>query len=180
MAEAELTTIARPYARAAFSYALDESAGLEKWAKMLALLASVFNHKSVKTVLDDPRLTTEEEAGVLFGILGEDLSEEGRNFVTVLAENGRTNLLPRIAEIYEALKAQHEKTLEVSLTSAFEVDAEDEKRLSEALRKKLQKEITISTRIDPRLLGGVIIRTEDTVIDNSVRGKLEKLTQALS
>ncbi|MCZ6503290.1 MAG: F0F1 ATP synthase subunit delta [Gammaproteobacteria bacterium] len=179
MAEAELATIARPYARAAFSYALSQAKGLTAWSKMLALLAVASSEKIVREALDDPLLSGVEEAKLLIGVLGDELSDEAQNFVTVLAGYSRIELLPNIAEMFELLKANHEKTMEVEVTSAFEVTDGEEKALSEALRKKLQREITLETSVDPSLLGGVIIKAEDTVIDDSVRGKLQKLSNAL-
>ena len=180
MAEAELTTIARPYARAAFSHALDQADGLANWSRMLGFLSAAVQADVVRSALDDPMLTTEQEASLVFDIVGSDINDAGKNFVSVLAQYGRIALLPRIAELFEQLKAQHEKTMDVDITSAFEVDPTDESKLAEALKRKLQKNIKITTQVDKTLLGGVIIRTEDTVIDNSVRGKLEKLSQALS
>ena len=179
MAESENTTIARPYARAAFSQALDETAGLTNWSRMLTVLSATVEMAPVRKALDNPRLNTEQEASLMIGLLGDELSDKGRNFVTVLSTYGRIALLPTIAEIFELLKANHEKTMDVTLTSAFEVSAEDSSKLSEALKKRLQREVNLSATVDKALLGGVIIRTEDTVIDNSVRGKLQKLAQVL-
>ncbi|MBD3646556.1 MAG: F0F1 ATP synthase subunit delta [Pseudomonadales bacterium] len=179
MADAELATIARPYARAVFSKALDEDGGLENWSRMLGLLALTVANDRVKAALDDPRLTTADEAATLVGILEGELSGNGRNFVSVLAEYGRLMLLPRIWELYELLKANHEQTLDVEVVSAFEVTDEEKEKLMSSLKRKLQREINIDARVEQSLLGGVIIRAEDTVIDSSVRGKLEKLSQAL-
>ncbi len=179
MAEAEPATIARPYARAAFSYALDQAEGLQAWSKMLALLAAASSEKIVTEALDDPLLSGVEEANLLIGLLGDELSEEVQNFVTVLSGYGRIELLPNIAEMFELLKANHEKTIEVEVTSAFEVTDSEKAALSEALHKKLKREIKLETTVDPSLLGGVVIKAEDTVIDDSVRGKLQKLSHAL-
>ncbi len=180
MAEAELTTIARPYARAAFSQAVDDTDGLQKWSRMLALLSSAVQQPVVRTGLDNPRLTTDSEAAFLIDLLGDELDEKGRNFVHVLAEHGRTTLLPEIAAMYELFKANHEKTMNVEVVSAFEVDEADQQMLAAALNKRLQREVTLTTSVDSSLLGGVVIRAEDTVIDNSVRGKLSKLSHALN
>lgn len=180
MAEAENTTVARPYARAAFSVALDEASGLASWSRMLNLLSAAVILGPVRQALDNPRLTTAQEASLLLEIMGEELSDKGKNFVSVLAEYGRMGLLPTIYELFELMKAHHEKTMDVSLISAFEVSDEDTLRLAEALKKRLQRDINFSATVDKSLLGGVIIRTEDTVIDNSVRGKLQKLAQVLS
>jgi F-type H+-transporting ATPase subunit delta len=180
MAEAENTTIARPYARAAFSVALDDASGLASWSHMLNLLSAAVIMAPVRQALDNPRLTTAQEATLLLEIMGEELSEQGKNFVSVLAEYGRITLLPTICELYELMKAHHEKTMDVSLTSAFELSDEDTEKLATALKKRLQRDIHFTAAVDKTLLGGVIIRTEDTVIDNSVRGKLQKLAQVLS
>jgi F-type H+-transporting ATPase subunit delta len=180
MAEAELTTVARPYARAVFSRAIDEPSGLGSWSRMLGLMAAAASQAVVKKALDNPVLTTAQESALLCDLLGDELTKEGRNFLVVLGEHGRIPLLPQISELYEHLKAQHEKTMDVTVTSAFEVDEADQTRLEEALKRRLQKDIKLSSSVDPGLLGGVVIRTEDTVIDNSVRGKLAKLARALN
>lgn len=180
MAESELTTIARPYAKAAFSQALDEASGLANWSRMLGLLANAIQQPGVRSALDNPRLTTEDEAKLVIDVMGEELSPKGQNFVNVLAENGRISLMPKIAELYELFRSNHEKTMDVQITSAYEIDAADEQKLAAALKQRLQREINLSSVVDPTLLGGIVIKAEDTVIDNSVRGKLQKLSQVLS
>lgn len=180
MAEAELSTVARPYARAAFSQGLDEASGLQTWSRMLSMLAATVVDKKVAEALDSPGLTTEEQAELVVQVMGEELNEHGRNFVHVLAEHGRMVLLPQVYLMYELLRANHEKTMDVEVTSAFEVEASDLAALKEALNKRLQREVNLFTTVDPSLLGGVLIRAEDTVIDNSVRGKLNKLSNALN
>lgn len=179
MAEAEETTVARPYARAVFSRALDETSGLANWSRMLGLLAATVAQPVVKRALDDPRLSSHEEAGLLGEILGDELTQEARNLLSVLGDYGRVALLPHIHELYEDLKAQHEQTMEVSITSAYEVGESDRARLEGALKQRLQKQINLTTEVDASLMGGAIVRAEDTVIDNSVRGKLARLAQAL-
>ena len=180
MAESELTTIARPYARAAFSQGLNEASGLINWSRMLGLLSAAIQQDLVSEALENPLLTRTEQAGVMIGIMGDELSPTGQNFVSVLAENGRIGLLRTIHDLFELLKANHEKTMDVKITSAFEVSDDDNEKIVAALNQRLQRDITLSSSVDSSLIGGIVIRTEDTVIDNSVRGKLEKLAQALS
>lgn len=180
MAESEITTVARPYARAAFSQAMDEASGLAQWSRMLSLLAATFLNDDVATGLNDPLLTTDDKGKLVIDVMGEELSDKGQNFVRVLAEYNRISLLPRISEMYELLKANHEKTLDVQVTSAYEVSETDALKLAKALKLRLQREINLSTTVDASLLGGVVIRAEDTVIDNSVRGKLDRLSQVLN
>jgi len=180
MAEAELFTIARPYARAAFSYALDQTDGLPTWSTMLKNLASAIAHPTVRDALDSPLLTTEDETALLVQLMADELNSDGENFIGVLAEYGRLALLPTISEMFELLKANHEKTMEVKVVSAFEVSEQEKSELGSALQRLLQRDIDLETIVDKALIGGVIIKAEDTVIDDSVRGKLAKLSQALN
>ena len=179
MAEAELSTVARPYARAAFSFALDQDGGLAHWSRMLQLLSAAVNESIVQAALDDPLLTMDDKTSFLFDLMGDDLSGQGRNFIGVLAEYDRLALIATVAEQFEVLKANHEKTLDVSVTSAYEVSEDDQQRLSDALSGKLQRDINVETDVDESLIGGVLIRAEDTVIDDTVRGRLTRLAQAL-
>ena len=180
MAEAEITTIARPYARAAFAYAQGENGGLDNWSTMLGTLAAVCATPLVREALDYPALAASGQAGLLLDICSEEMNDSGRNFVGLLAEYGRIEILPSISELFELFKSSYEETIEVEITSAFEVEDADKEQLSTALKTKLQRDVNLSTAVDRSLLGGVIIRTEATVIDNSVRGKLEKLAQQLA
>ena len=180
MAEAELATIARPYARAAFSHALDVPEGLSGWSGMLKLLSATASEPLVRDALDDPMLSGEDEANLLTSILGDELSQEAMNFVGVLGQYGRIELLPEISDMFELLKANHEKTMEVEIASAYEINDSEKTALSEALSNRLQRKINLETTVDPNLLGGAIIKAEDTVIDNSVRGKLQKMSHALA
>ena len=100
MAESEPTTIARPYARAAFASALEKKSGLQKWSKMLSILGSLFSEKVVMDKLDDPRISSEDASGLLKKLLGRGINEEGRNFINVLAEYGRLDLITKIAYKY--------------------------------------------------------------------------------
>ena len=109
MAEAELSTVARPYARAAFAYALNQAEGLAGWSRMLQLLAAVVNESVVQAALDDPLLSIEDETGLLVSLMSDDLSTQGRNFIVVLDDNDRLALIPKVAEQFEVLKANHEK-----------------------------------------------------------------------
>ena len=180
MAEAELATIARPYARAAFSKALDQESGLEAWSKVLALLSATVSDPSVGGALDKPTLTVEDQAKIVFSLMGDELDDLSENFVSLLAECDRLPLLPTISELFELLKANHEKTMDVELRSAFDISEQQRDDLAIALNRKLQRTIKISTEIDETLIGGVVIRAEDTVIDDSLRGRLEKLSQILN
>jgi len=176
---AELSTLARPYARAAFEVALQDSA-LDSWASMLGVSAAVANEESISALLTDPSLSSERVAQSFIDILGDALEAKSQNFIRLLAENKRLVLLPEIAGLFEILKANQEKSIDVEITTAFEVSSEISDRLAAALKDRLQREIRLATSVDKSLIGGAVIRAGDTVIDSSVRGKLNKLAEAMN
>lgn len=175
---AELTTVARPYAKAAYAVAQTENA-LADWSAMLTFGAAVAADKNMKTVLDHPSLTSEKKAETFIDVCEGKLSDSGKNFISVLAENNRLTLLPEIAALFELFKAHQERSVDVEVESAFELSAEQQDKLAQALTKKLDRKVNISSSTNPEILGGVIIRAEDLVIDASVRGKLAKLAEAI-
>ena len=176
---AELTTLARPYAKAAFEVALADN-DLESWSKSLGNAAALVMNGEVKSFLATPSLSAEQTAQAFIQLCGEGLSDKGRKMVSLLAENKRLALLPQIFELYELLKANQEKSLDVEVTTAFDISSEVSSALVVALKDRLQREIRLSTRVDQTLIGGALIRAGDTVIDSSVRGKLAKLAESIN
>lgn len=176
---AELTTLARPYAKAAFEHAHSRKE-LAAWSKMLALLAEVVQQNNVKKALANPALTASQQADILLGVCGEDLDEAAGNFVRTLAANKRLPLLTEIVGLFDALRAEVEKTLDVQVTSAFALDASATEKLKSALQKKFNCEIKVEGTVDSNLIGGVIVRAGDMIIDGSIRGRLTKLAEAMN
>lgn len=175
---AELTTLARPYAKAAFEVALAGDA-LGNWSKMLTMSAAVSGDEVVSSLLKSPALSSEQVADSFLQVCGDELDAKGKNFIRLLAENKRLVLLPQISQLFEVLKANQEKSVDVEVTAAFEISSEMSSKLTESLKKRLQREINMVTRVDQGLIGGVVIRAGDTVIDSSVRGKLSKLAESM-
>jgi len=176
---AELTTLARPYAKAAFEYARSSTQELKSWSEALALMAQVCEQSVVKKVLASPKLTSAEKADALIGVCGDKLNDNIKQFVNVLAENKRLGLLDEIYRVYEDLKSQLEKFVDIDVQTAFELPADIQKNLAEKLGQKLSSEVSLQTTIDKSLLGGIVIRAGDTVIDGSVRGRLAKLAETI-
>jgi len=176
---AEWITLARPYANAAFDYAVEHNA-LGDWLRQLRVAAAVAADAKIEQVIASPALTSEQQANTLIELCGGELSEQVRNFIRALAGNKRLPLLPEIADLFEQLKANRENTVNVEIASAFPLDDAMSERLAQALRGKLQREVTINTVVDKSLLGGVLVRSGDVVIDGSVRGRLEKLAKAMN
>jgi len=175
----QLTTLARPYARAAFESAISDGS-LKAWSSALGLLAALLQDTKVGSYLSDPSRNTGAQAQALIDLCGSELDAKAQNFVLVLAANKRLQLLPEIATLFEGLKADYEKTVDVEVISAFGMDQGAESNLATALKKRLQRNVNLNVSIDRSLIGGMIVRAGDLVIDGSVRGKLNKLIESMN
>ena len=176
---AELTTLARPYAKAVFDAAQDQNA-VDPWDQALAFVAQVAADQEVKKILANPGLTEQRKAELFVETLeGESLPEGLRNFLLILAENKRLALLPEISALFRLYRADLEKSVHLTIDTAFDLSADEQQKLIDALSKKLERKVELETTVDQSLIGGVIVRTGDLVIDASVRGKLARMARAL-
>jgi F-type H+-transporting ATPase subunit delta len=175
------TTIARPYAKAIFESALAESK-LAEWSAHLKTLAQAVLTPEAEQFIENPASTVEQHIELLQGVIkaGSNKNESINNLVSLLATNKRLILLPEIYALYEALRAEQEKTLDVEVSSFSDLSKTQQERLIESLSQRLQRKVSLKINIDPSLLGGAIIRAGDLVIDGSVRGKLNKLSTGLA
>ena len=175
---AERSTLARPYARAVFELVGDDAAEREAWSRRLAALAELVRDPQLASLLTHPRVTPEQLVAIICDALSE-LGEAGQNLVRLLAENRRLGYAPEIARVYEELRAEAEGIVDVEVLSARELDDTQRERLTEALRKRLGREVRLQARVDESLIGGAVIRAGDTTIDGSVQGQLARLSSAL-
>jgi F-type H+-transporting ATPase subunit delta len=175
----ELATLARPYAKAAFAESVKEN-DLQSWSDILIFSAQLVENKDVKKILIHPSITAQEQLSVMVGLCGDTLSKSVNNFFAVLAENKRFVLLPEIVKLFELFKAEKEQATDVEITSAYALTDNQQDKLSSSLKNKLQCDVRVTTNIDASLVGGVVIRAGDLVIDGSVRGKLAKLAEAMN
>ena len=176
---AEKATIARPYAKAAFESARQHRA-LESWSKVLATASSVVQDERVARLLSSPKVKPEQLSGLIGDIAGGDLDEQTRNFLATLASNRRLGLLPEIASMYEALRAEAENTADVQVVSAVALDEAQKQRLAQALKKRLKREVRLHCEVDASLIGGAIVRAGDFVIDGSLKARLDRLAVEMS
>src|SRR6266850_874143 len=175
---AEPSTVARPYAEAAFKLA-DEVGALAKWSEMLAALAQVAENERVRMAIADPNLSDAKVAGVFISILSGKLSGEAENFVRVLARNDRLSLLPEIRRQFEVLKNEREGVIEAEVHSAFELNEAQLNDLVQRLEKRTGRKVRPHVSVDRELIGGVKIVLGDKVIDGSARAQLAALETAL-
>ena len=173
------TTLARPYARAAF-LAAQEGDSVDRWSQNLATAAHITVDGQVSELLDNPRLTREQVLDLFVGVGGESFDQQFANFLKILSTYRRLSLLPDIHVQYEALRREAEARVHVLVTSAHPMSEEEQAGLSERLRKRFDREVDLEVEVDASLIGGAVIRAQDQVIDGSVRGQLERLARQVA
>jgi F-type H+-transporting ATPase subunit delta len=175
----ELITLARPYASAAFELAKEEK-NFDHWSEMLGFMAAVAHDRTMRIVLDSPRLSEDQAAEMFISVCEERIDDEGRNFIKLLAENRRLTLLPEITALYEFMRSEAEGKIDAEVVSAKELDEAQIEAINKALKARLGREVHLTTRTDKSLLGGAVIRAGDLLIDGSIRGRLNQLSTILS
>jgi len=175
---AEKSTIARPYAQAAFDLA-QQQGKLKEWSEMLQWLAAVAADEAAMDLIGNPEVNRNAKVKLFVDVCGDKLTQEGGNLLRVLAENKRLNVLPEIAEQFEEQRAEAEKTVEAEVTTPFPLSDAQQQAMVAALKNRLGREVTLVNKTDESLIGGAIIRAGDLVIDASVTGQLERLTNTL-
>lgn len=174
----ELTTAARPYAKAVFEMA-QEAGKLNEWSAQLAAMSAVVNAEGSAALLGHPRMTKVQKATAFVEIAGDAIDAQGRNLLNVLGENDRFALLPEMAILFEQMKAEAEGAIEAEVISAQGMTASQQQAIAAALQKRLGREVKLVTKIDPALMGGAIVRAGDLVIDGSIQSRLKDMKAAL-
>lgn len=173
----ELTNVARPYAKAAFDFAVEQNA-LAAWADMLFFAAEVAKNPVVAERLQS-NSAADAQAAFFIQVCGEQLNTHGQNLIKVMAENQRLVALPAVLDGYLVLKAEYEKEATVEVVSATVLSSAQQDKLIAALSQRLARKVKLNCSVDPTVVGGMLIKAGDMVIDGSVRGKLDRLATAL-
>jgi F-type H+-transporting ATPase subunit delta len=172
-----MTTIARPYAKAAFDFAVEKNE-LNQWVQMLTFCSEVTKNKDMAQLLDGA-VAPEKLAEIFISICGEQLNEFGQNLIHIMAENGRLKVLPDVLDQYILLQHEFEKVIDAEIISAIELTEQQKADIGAKLEARLERKVKLNCSVDEALLAGVIIRAGDLVIDNSVRGRLSRLSETL-
>jgi F-type H+-transporting ATPase subunit delta len=175
---AERTTIARPYADAAFDYARESNA-MPQWSEMLRFLEGLVLDARVSDALGSPKLSGAEKTSLLLSIAGERLSVEMRNFVTILVEADRITLVPEIRALFDQMRDEAEGVAKATIETPIDLSSEQVEGLTAALARRFGKRIEATVRKNPALIAGARITIGDTVIDGSVQAKLDAMAHAL-
>jgi len=175
----DLATLARPYAEALFKRSKENSTA-QQWSDSLAFLAAVMSDPQLVAASVNPRIDRDKFIVLLLDISKKQIDQEGENLIRLLVQNRRLNLLPQIAELFEEYRADDENFIDVEVQSAFAVTKDEQQQLIPILEKSLKRKVHLTTEKVADLIGGVVIRAGDTVIDASVRGQLQQLAKELA
>ncbi|MFC3393819.1 F0F1 ATP synthase subunit delta [Brenneria rubrifaciens] len=173
----EFVTVARPYAKAAFDFAVENQA-VERWQNMLAFTAEVTRNDQMAELLSSA-VAPFELAKTFIAVCGDQLDEAGQNLIKVMAENGRLLVLPEVLAQFIQLRAAQESTVDVEVVSASALSEQQLSKIAAAMEKRLSRKVKLNCKIDKSVMAGVVIRAGDMVIDGSIRGRLERLADVL-
>jgi F-type H+-transporting ATPase subunit delta len=180
MSMSEMITVARPYAKAAFEFAVEDSTpdSVDSWNEMLIFAAEVAKNKDMKAFLSGSA-SADKMAEVFIQVCGEQLNDKGHNLIKVMAENNRLTTLPAVAEMFTEMVADYRREITVDVTSAAKLTEEQKMQLNAALDRRLKRKIKLNCSVDASLVGGLVVKAGDEIIDSTHRGKLNRLSEAL-
>ena len=173
-----LTTLARPYAKAAFELALAEQS-LAGWDDMLELASAIVTEESMAGLLENPDVSRDQVVAIITDAAGDSFNERFRDYLSVLSINDRLQLLPQVGALYRKLRQKAENRLSVKIVSAVPLDDDQAGLLKEALARRFECEIELDNEIDAGVIGGAVVYAGDQVIDGSLLGRLNKLSTSL-
>jgi F-type H+-transporting ATPase subunit delta len=174
----DVSALARPYGLAAFKQAQEEGS-IQVWSRMLELLVLVMQDATMRGLIANPKVNDQQLAELIIDVAGDGLSQTGGNLVRILAENERLAEIASVAAVFEQERDRIEGRSHVEVTSAFELTDSQQKSIADSMSKRLGTDVDVSVTVDKALIGGVVIRSGDTVIDASLRGRLSQLGQSL-
>ncbi|MFN0072039.1 MAG: F0F1 ATP synthase subunit delta [Chloroflexota bacterium] len=169
---------ARRYAEAAFDVGLD-SGGLDDWEEQLAAITAILAEPSLHRAFTSPVVSRERKEEMILGAFPE-MEPQVRNFLVLLVRQDRLNLLPDILTTFRALLNEHRGIQVVEVTTAEPLDQATGDLVVARLAQHLGRQVVIETRVDPDIIGGLVARIGDKVLDGSIRGRLDRLRVALA
>jgi F-type H+-transporting ATPase subunit delta len=174
----DFTTAARPYANAVYDIA-NQAGALDSWGDALANLSTLVIDVQMSELLNNPGMDKQQKGDMLIQVLGDKLDEQQKNLVKLMAENGRLSIMPDVRDQFEVARAKAENKVEAEVVSAFELTAQQTDELVNTLKNKLGCDVTLTTTVDESLIGGVVIKAGDTIIDASMKSQLDSLALSL-
>jgi F-type H+-transporting ATPase subunit delta len=175
----DTSTLSRPYALAVFKVAQEEGQ-VAQWSEMLDLLSRVASDGTMKGLISNPKVDGDKVAALIIEVCGKALSKTGGNFVRVLAQNSRLDLIPNIEKQYGVERARLEGRSHVEVRTAYELSEAQRGVVTDAMSKRLGTKVELTVELDESLIGGILVRAGDLVIDASLRGRLNQLKQSVA
>ena len=166
------STLSRPYAQALFEHSDDWSSDLEK-------ISLAVRDPGVANLIDSPHLSYQDKVEQFLALFEGEIEPKTISFLKVLGESKRLSLIPDIEKEYKALMASQEGEKTVELLSPFALSEEQQEKVTTSLKKRFGENLTIEAGVDESLIGGFLARSGDDVLDASIKGKLEKLSNQL-
>lgn len=174
----ELLTLARPYAEAAFNRA-KETGAMASWSEALAFLTMVLQDEALSKIIANPRVSKQQVSELMLEICAEQVQGEPVNFLKILIENNRLNLISQVAKLFEEHKAEDEGYINVEVFSAYALSASEKKKYIAVLENQLNRKVHATVSVDRSLIGGILAKAGDKVIDGSIIGQLNQLAKRL-
>ncbi|MBI5447979.1 MAG: F0F1 ATP synthase subunit delta [Gammaproteobacteria bacterium] len=172
-------TLARPYAKAAFEFALEQKTVLA-WQHFLHESAAVIDNPQTIAFQRNPHTTETQLFELVKGVLGDKIDEFMSQFLVLLTSRKRLALLPAIFSLFRDYHAEHDQHVDVDVYSVTSLAAPQLAQLSSKLEARLHRKVTLHQHIDSSLIGGLLVQAGDFVIDGSLRSRLRRLTYALT
>lgn len=174
----ELSSLARPYAKAVFELARD-AGGYEQWSDQLEFLAAVAADEAMVELIGSPAISEQQLTEIVLDVAKDRLDEQGQNLVRLLVHNDRLSAMADIFDQFQVLRDEAEQVIEAQLITASEVDDDQKQKIESALTTRLGKKIKLETSVDESLIGGAVVRAGDWVVDGSVKAQLQDLVGAI-
>jgi len=175
----ELTTAARPYAKAVFELA-ESSGALDTWSEQLSAMASIVSADGSAELLDNPKVNAAQKVDTFKELANGSLNDQSVNLLKSLGENNRFALLPDMASLFETMKSESQGEVEGEIIAAAAMSDAQESAIVAALEKRMGRKVKLVTKIDETLLGGAVVRVGDLVIDGSLQGRFQSMKAAMS
>ncbi|MDT9587578.1 MAG: F0F1 ATP synthase subunit delta [Candidatus Arsenophonus melophagi] len=173
----EITTAARPYAKAAFDFAIENQC-VDKWQNMLSFIAVVTRNQHIGELITG-LIAPEKLAKTLITICGDAIDNNVQNLIRIMAENRRLSTLQEVCKQFKKLRTFLESRINIDVISAIDLNEKQQFKIAQAMEKRLSCQVKLHCKIDKSIIAGVIIYAEDFVIDSSVRTRIENLSNIL-
>lgn len=178
-------TLARPYAKATFSDG-QKAGQLGAWLAVLVAFSKIIKNNDVDRLIVNPRFSNEEVKDVLIDLIktiepqsANLLKNKTDHLLRLLIKEKRLMILPDIALVYQQLLNQHQDLIKVSVSYAFPLTKEHCYQIQQRLEKRFNTEVKLKMIKDESLIGGIVIRSGDWVMDGSIKDKLTRLSKNL-